>query len=323
MPTVLDFEKPFVELENKIVELTAFSEEKGLDLSEEIENLKKRAEAIKRSIFANLTPWQKVQLARHPDRPNAADYVKMLLTEFIELHGDRCFGDDPAVLGGIGWLGEIPVTVVGHLKGRDTKENVRRNFGMAHPEGFRKALRLMLQAEKFGRPVLSFIDTPGAHCGIGAEERGQSRAIAENLLRMSALRVPIIVVVIGEGGSGGALALAVGDVVLMQEHAIFSVISPEGCASILWKDAGRAREAAAALKLTAQDLLSLGVIDEVIPEPLGGAHRDPAGAGAAIREAVVRHLQALLRLTPEELVARRYAKLKNVGRVGAPDGAGE
>ncbi|MEW6447527.1 MAG: acetyl-CoA carboxylase carboxyltransferase subunit alpha [Bacillota bacterium] len=315
MPTVLDFERPFVELENKIIELISFSQEKDLDLSDEIQSLRRRADELKRSIFANLTSSQKVQLARHPDRPCTEDYVRMLFKDFIELHGDRCYGDDPAVLGGIGRFEGVAVTVVGHLKGRDTRANVNRNFGMAHPEGFRKALRLMLQAEKFGRPVISFIDTPGAHCGIGAEERGQSQAIAQNLLRMSALRVPIIVVVIGEGGSGGALALGVGDRILMQEHSVFSVISPEGCASILWKDASRAREAAEALKLTAQDLLSLGIIDEVVPEPLGGAHRDPEAAGNLLREALARQLASLKDLPPGELVDRRYAKLRGIGRV--------
>ncbi|HIE12925.1 MAG TPA: acetyl-CoA carboxylase carboxyltransferase subunit alpha [Desulfotomaculum sp.] len=315
MPTVLDFERPFVELENKIVELTSFSRERELDLSDEIENLSRRANELKRSIFEHLTPAQKVQLARHPDRPGTEDYVRMLFQDFVELHGDRSYGDDPAVLGGIGRFDGQAVTVVGHLKGRDTMTNLSRNFGMAHPEGLRKALRLMLQAEKFGRPVISLIDTPGAHCGIGAEERGQSQAIAQNLLRMSALRVPIIVVVIGEGGSGGALALGVGDRILMQEHSIFSVISPEGCASILWKDASRAREAAEALKLTAQDLLSLGIIDEVVPEPLGGAHRDPETAGNLLREALARQLAALKDLPPGELVQRRYAKLREMGRL--------
>lgn len=320
MPTILDFERPFVELENKIAELTSFSREKDLDLSEEIEHLEKRAEELKRSIFANLTPWQRVQLARHPDRPNTEEYVRMLFEDFIEFHGDRCYGDDPAVLGGIGRLNGTAVTVVGHRKGRDTRENVSRNFGMAHPEGFRKALRLMHQAEKFGRPVITFIDTPGAHCGVGAEERGQSCAIAQNLLGMSALRVPIIVVVIGEGGSGGALALGVGDRILMQEHAIFSVISPEGCASILWKDPSRAQEAAEALKLTAHDLLALGIVDEVIPEPLGGAHRDPEGAAALVRERLVQHLETLKRMAPEELVRSRWMKFRQIGLVSEEAG---
>lgn len=315
MPVALDFEKPLIELENKITELTSFSQEKGLELSGEIENLRKRAEELKRSIFTNLTPWQKVQLARHPDRPNTEDYVKMLFQEFLELHGDRCYGDDPAVLGGIGLFDGTPVTVVGHLRGRDTKENVNRNFGMAHPEGFRKALRLMLQAEKFGRPVVSFLDTRGAHYGVGAEERGQCYAIAQNLLRMSTLRIPIIVIVIGEGGSGGALAIGVGDRILMQEHAVYSVINPEGCASILWKDATRAREAAEALRLTAEDLLALGIADEMIPEPLGGAHRDPEGAGALLREALARNLRELSKLTPDELVERRYSKFRNTGSI--------
>ncbi|RJX18568.1 MAG: acetyl-CoA carboxylase carboxyltransferase subunit alpha [Ammonifex sp.] len=316
MPAVLDFEKPLIELESKIAELTSFSEEKGLDLSDEIDNLKRRADELKSSIFANLTPWQQVQLARHPDRPNTEDYVRMLFEDFLELHGDRCYSDDPAIYGGIGLFQGTSVTVIGHLKGRDTKENVSRNFGMAHPEGFRKALRLMEQAEKFRRPVISFLDTPGAHCGIGAEERGQSQAIAQNLLRMSVLRIPIIVIVIGEGGSGGALALGVGNRTLMLEHAIFSVITPEGCASILWKDAARAREAAEALKLTAQDLLSLRIVDEVVPEPLGGAHRDPYAAADLLRKSLARNLESLKDVPPEELVQRRYAKYRNIGSVG-------
>jgi acetyl-CoA carboxylase carboxyl transferase subunit alpha len=316
VPAVLDFEKPLIELESKIAELTSFSEEKGLDLSDEIDNLKRRADELKSSIFANLTPWQQVQLARHPDRPNTEDYVRMLFEDFLELHGDRCYSDDPAIYGGIGLFQGTSVTVIGHLKGRDTKENVSRNFGMAHPEGFRKALRLMEQAEKFRRPVISFLDTPGAHCGIGAEERGQSQAIAQNLLRMSVLRIPIIVIVIGEGGSGGALALGVGNRTLMLEHAIFSVITPEGCASILWKDAARAREAAEALKLTAQDLLSLRIVDEVVPEPLGGAHRDPYAAADLLRKSLARNLESLKDVPPEELVQRRYAKYRNIGSVG-------
>jgi acetyl-CoA carboxylase carboxyl transferase subunit alpha len=315
MPAILDFEKPLVELENKIAELTSFSDEKGLDLSEEISNLRRRADELKSSIFAHLAPWQQVQLARHPDRPNTEDYVSMLFEDFLQLHGDRLYSDDPAIYGGIGLFQGTPVTVIGHLKGRDTKENVRRNFGMAHPEGFRKALRLMEQAEKFRRPVISFVDTPGAHCGIGAEERGQSLAIAQNLLRMSVLRIPIIIIVIGEGGSGGALALGVGDRTLMLEHAIFSVISPEGCASILWKDAARAREAAEALKLTAQDLLSLGIIDEIVPEPLGGAHRDSHAAAELLRKAVARNLEFLKNVPPEELLQRRYAKYRNIGSI--------
>ncbi|ACX51590.1 acetyl-CoA carboxylase, carboxyl transferase, alpha subunit [Ammonifex degensii KC4] len=313
MPTYLDFERPLVELEEKIAELTSFSQEKGLDLSEEIAKLHQRAEELKRQIFAHLTPWQKVQLARHPDRPTTLDYIRLLCEEFTELHGDRLYGDDPAIVGGIAWFAGRPVMVLGHQKGKDTRENMRRNFGMPHPEGFRKALRLMLQAEKFGRPIITFIDTPGAYCGIGAEERGQSVAIAQNLARMSSLRVPIIVVVIGEGGSGGALALAVGDRILMQEHAIFSVISPEGCASILWKDASRAKEAAEALKLTAQDLLALGLIDEVIPEPLGGAHRNREGAAEFLREALLRHLEELEGIPPDELCRQRYAKYRRVG----------
>ncbi|MGO0121914.1 acetyl-CoA carboxylase carboxyltransferase subunit alpha [Desulfothermobacter acidiphilus] len=313
MPTYLDFEQPLVELENKIAELTAFSQDKGLDLSDEIERLRERAEELKREIFTQLTPWQKVQLARHPDRPTTLDYVHLLCEDFIELHGDRLFSDDPAVVGGMAWLDGKAVMILGHQKGKNMRGNLHRNFGMPHPEGFRKALRLMLQAEKFGRPIITFIDTPGAHCGIGAEERGQSVAIAQNLARMSSLRVPIVVVVIGEGGSGGALALGVGDRILMQEYAIFSVISPEGCASIIWKDATRAKEAAEALKLTAPDLYSLGLIDEVVPEPMGGSHRNREEAAALLRQAILRHLEELQALPPDQLVSQRYDKYRRLG----------
>ncbi len=312
----LDFERPLLELEAKIEELNRFTQEKGIDFSEEIALLEKKSRDMKENIYSNLSPWQKVQIARHAARPNTLDYCKALFTDFLELHGDRLFGDDPAILGGLARYKGIPVTVIGHLKGHDTKENVQRNFGMAHPEGFRKALRLMKQAEKFGRPVVCFIDTAGAYCGMGAEERGQGEAIARNLMVMSALKVPIISVVIGEGGSGGALALGVANKILMQEHAIFSVSSPEAAASILWKDGNKAKEAAEALNLTAEDLLRLGVIDEILPEPLGGAHSDLAASYSLLDEALERHLKELLQQSTEQLVETRYAKFRAMGQTG-------
>ncbi|MCL5781270.1 MAG: acetyl-CoA carboxylase carboxyltransferase subunit alpha [Firmicutes bacterium] len=312
----LDFERPLLELEAKIEELKRFTREKDIDFSDEIVLLEKKSREMKENIYNNLTPWQKVQIARHAARPNTLDYIKALFTDFLELHGDRLYGDDPAVMGGIGRYKGIPVTVMGHLKGHDTKENVQRNFGMAHPEGFRKALRLMKQAEKFGRPVICFIDTAGAYCGMGAEERGQGEAIARNLMVMSALRVPVVSVVIGEGGSGGALALGVANKILMQEHAIFSVSSPEAAASILWKDGTKAKEAAEALNLTAQDLLRLGVIDEIVTEPLGGAHSDLTTACHLLDQALERNLKELLEKSAEELVEARYAKFRAVGQTG-------
>lgn len=312
----LDFERPLQELEAKIEELKRFTSEKGIDFSEEITLLEKKSRDMKEKIYSNLDPWQKVQIARHPARPNTLDYIKSLFSDFLELHGDRLYGDDPAVMGGIARYKGIPVTVLGHLKGHDTKENVQRNFGMAHPEGFRKALRLMKQAEKFNRPVICFIDTAGAYCGMGAEERGQGEAIARNLMVMSALKTPVLSVVIGEGGSGGALALGVANRILMQEHAIFSVSSPEAAASILWKDGGKAKEAAEALNITAQDLLRLGVIDEIIAEPLGGGHSDLPAAYSILDEALERNLREILKLSQEELVESRYAKVRAMGQTG-------
>jgi len=311
--SILEFEKPIQELETKISELRNFSREKGIDLGNEIAILENRAREVREIIYSNLNPWQKVLIARHPERPNTYDYIKYLLTDFIELHGDRLFGDDPAVVGGIGRFRGRAVTVLGHIKGKDTKENLSRNFGMAHPEGYRKGIRLMKQAEKFRRPVFCFIDTSGAYPGMGAEERGQSEAIARSITVMSTLKVPVLVVVIGEGGSGGALAFGVGDHILLLEHAIYSIISPEGYASILWKDASRAREAAEALKLTAQDLLELGVADQVLPEPVGGAHRDPEGAARMLGEALAAALDELTGVDPEVLVARRYEKFRVIG----------
>lgn len=310
----LEFDRPINELEQKITELRRFAGEKGIDLSNEIANLEARLNELKHNIYGNFSPWHKVLIARHPDRPNTLDYINLLCTDFIQLHGDRYFGDDPAVIGGIARLQGRPVTVIGHLKGRDTKENLVRNFGMAHPEGYRKALRLMHQAEKFHRPVLAFIDTPGAYCGMGAEERGQAEAIARCIQGMLVLRVPVISVVLGEGGSGGALAFAVGDRLLMQEHAIFSVISPEAYATILWKDASRCREAADVMKITAQDLFSYQLVDEVIPEPLGGAHRDKIEAARLVGEAVARQLEQLLTHSVEELLTMRYDRFRRIGR---------
>lgn len=315
MPAVFDFERPVVELETKIAELKAFAAEKGLTLESEINTLEQRAAELKEEIYGHLTPWQKVLMARHPERPGTVDYIEALITDFVELHGDRLYGDDAAVMGGIGRFDGTPVTVIGNRKGRDTKENLARNFGMANPEGYRKALRLMRQAEKFDRPVICFVDTPGAHCGLGAEQRGQFEAIAKNIMVMGFLRTPIIAVVVGEGGSGGALAIAAGDRILMQEHSIFSISSPEACASIIWKDAGRARDAAAVLKLTAQDLVEMGIADAIIPEPLGGAHRGKAAATAGVAEAVRENLAELTAMDRDELLAARYRKFRDIGNL--------
>jgi len=304
----LDFEKPIVELEEKIRELSGVQ---GID--DELERLKEQCEKLKKKVYSNLTRWQRVQLARHPKRPYTMDYINLITSDFIELHGDRNFGDDEAIVAGLGRLEGRSVVIVGQQKGRDTKEKLRRNFGMPHPEGYRKALRVMQLGDKFGLPIISLVDTPGAYPGIGAEERGQSEAIARNLKEMSLLEVPIIVVIIGEGGSGGALAIAVGNKVLMMENSIYSVISPEGCASILWRDATKAPQAAEALKLTAQDLLELGVIDEIIPEPLGGAHRDPEVAADRLKSSILSSLKELEGLSKEELVSQRIEKFAKMG----------
>jgi acetyl-CoA carboxylase carboxyl transferase subunit alpha len=306
----LDFEKPILELEQKIAELKQLG---GSSLEVEVRRLERRARRLQKEVFADLTAWQKVQLSRHPLRPFALDYIGHLFTDFFELHGDRAFGDDAAIVGGMGWLGGRSLLVVGHQKGRGTKENLKRNFGMPRPEGYRKARRLMELGARFGRSIVTFIDTPGAYPGIDAEERGQAEAIAKNLEVMARLPVPIVAVVIGEGGSGGALALGVADRILMLEYAIYSVISPEGCASILWKDQKEVEAAARELKLTAQDLRELGVADEVIAEPAGGAHRDPQAAARSVGEVVARHLGELERLAPEELLERRYEKYRRMG----------
>lgn len=309
----LEFEKPIIELENKVKELEKFSAEHNVNLSKEIDILKIKLDTMRKQVYGDLTPWQKVKLARLPERPTSIDYIKRIIPDFIELHGDRFYGDDKAIVGGIGTIEDIPVTVIGHQKGRDLKENIERNFGMPHPEGYRKALRLMKQAEKFNRPIITFVDTPGAYCGIGAEERGQGEAIATNLIEMSRLKVPIIIIVIGEGGSGGALALGVGDRVCMLEHSVYSVISPEGLASILWKDASLAQKAANIMKLTSADLLEFGVIDKIIEEPLGGAHKDVDFVAEKIKEYILSEIPKLMKLDKKDLLNLRYDKIRKIG----------
>lgn len=313
MSNFLDFEKPILELENKIKELEEFSREKDVNLDDEIETLRRKSDDMKNEIYSNLGPWEKVKLARHKDRPNTLEYIANIFTDFIEFHGDRQFADDKSIVGGIAMLEGEPVTVIGHQKGRDTGENISRNFGMPHPEGYRKALRLMKQAEKFGRPVITFIDTPGAFCGLGAEERGQGEAIALNLLEMSRLSVPTMAIVIGEGGSGGALALGVGDRIAMLEHSVYSVISPEGLASILWKDSKKAQSAAEVMKLTSENLKQLKVIDDIIDEPLGGAHKDLEEMSGNIKSYIAKSLEALKAKDIEELKEQRYIKIRNMG----------
>jgi acetyl-CoA carboxylase carboxyl transferase subunit alpha len=312
MTAYLDFEQPLAELDQRINNLKEQSR-RDVKAAEEVKRLQKKAYQLQQELYHRLTPWQRTLIARHQERPGTADYLAGLLKDFTELHGDRLYGDDPAMLGGIGWLEQRPVAVIGHCKGKSVKERVQRNFGMPHPEGYRKALRLMQLAEQFGRPILTFIDTPGAYPGVGAEERGQSEAIARNLMVMAGLRVPIVCVVIGEGGSGGALALGVGDRVLMLEHAVYSVISPEGCAAILWDDSAKAKEAAEAMKMTAPDLLRLGVIDEIVSEPLGGAHRDPAKTIDSVKRAILHHLDKLDGQPLDELVDQRYRKFRRMG----------
>ncbi|TBL75053.1 acetyl-CoA carboxylase carboxyl transferase subunit alpha [Paenibacillus thalictri] len=310
----LPFEQPLIELRAKIDELRKFGTDKHIDFSDEISRLEERLKQLEDEMYNDLSTQQKMQIARHPQRPTTSDYIQQIFTDFLEFHGDRLYGDDLAIVGGIAKLNGIPVTVVGHQKGKDTKDNIARNFGSPHPEGFRKALRLMRQADKFRRPLITFIDTKGAFPGNAAEERGQGEAIARNLLEMAGFRVPIICVVIGEGGSGGALALGVGNRVLMLENAVYSVISPEGAASILYKDASKSMEAAEAMKITANHIQELGVIDEIVPEPKGGAHRDATVQAEAIKQAIWRHLEELLRLTEEELVEDRYKKFRDIGR---------
>ncbi len=309
----LDFEKPIVELEEKILELQQSAQNSDLDVSDEVAKLRARVETLGKEIFSSLEPWQRVQLARHPRRPTTLDYIERIFEDYKELHGDRAYADDPAIVGGMARLGDRHVMLIGHQKGRDTKSNIRRNFGMPHPEGYRKALRLMRLAAKFGRPVITFVDTPGAYPGVGAEERGQAEAIAHNLLEMAGLPVPILVFVTGEGGSGGALAIAVGDRVTMLENSIYSVISPEGCAAILWKDQSKANQAAAAMRITAEDVSGFGVVDRVLNEPVGGAHRDPDGMAAMLRDALVQDLEALEGVDTQQLLDDRLQKYLNMG----------
>ena len=312
---VLDFERPILELERKINELKSLALDGSIDLEEEIKTLETRLEKLKKEVFESLTPWQRVQIARHPKRPYTMDYINMAMIDFVEVHGDRMFSDDKAMIGGFAKIDGEKVLVLGHQKGRDTKENILRSFGSAHPEGYRKAMRMMELANKFDIPIVAFIDTPGAYPGIGAEERGQANSIAYNLREMMLLKVPIIVVVIGEGGSGGALGIGVGDRVYVMENAYYSVISPEGCAAILWKDRLKAPEAAEVLKLTAKDLLSLGLIDEEIPEPLGGAHRDPEKAAQNIKKVIKKALKELKLIPKDELLKLRYEKFRKMGNI--------
>lgn len=310
----LEFEQPIAELEAKIEELRMLGNDNEINILDEIERLQKKSRSLTESIFANLSPWQISQLSRHPQRPYTLDYLGSIFTDFEELHGDRAFADDPAIVGGLARLEDKPVVVIGHHKGRDTKEKLVRNFGMPRPEGYRKALRLMHLAERFRLPVLTFIDTPGAYPGVGAEERGQSEAIARNLLEMSGLKVPIIATVIGEGGSGGALAIGVADRVLMLQFSTYSVISPEGCASILWKSADKAALAAEAMAITSNRLYELGFIDAIVPEPLGGAHRDPAVVAQQLKLALIEALEPLEKAPVKQLLSNRYKRLMAYGK---------
>jgi acetyl-CoA carboxylase carboxyl transferase subunit alpha len=312
--TFLEFEQPIAELETRIEELRYVQDDSAVDISEEIQRLTKRSQSLTKDIYGKLTPWQVAQVARHPQRPYTLDYVQALFTHFEELHGDRHFGDDPSIVGGLARFNNEACMVIGHQKGRDTKEKILRNFGMPKPEGYRKALRLMQLAEKFQLPVFTFVDTPGAYPGIDAEERGQSEAIGRNLFEMARLRVPVIVTIIGEGGSGGALAIAVGDLVVMLQYATYSVISPEGCASILWRSAEMAPDAAEALGITASRLKTLGLIDKIVPEPLGGAHRDPPATAQALRKALTEALKQLSDKKPKELVETRLERLMGYGK---------
>ncbi len=308
-----DFERPIVELENKIKGLKDFSLNKQIDLSSEINNLEEKLRSLKKRVYSNLTSWQKVQIARHIKRPTTLDYVGMIMEDFIELSGDRLYRDDKAVVCGLARLEGRKIAIVGHQRGKDTKENLERNFGCAHPEGYRKAMRIMKLAERFSLPIVSFIDTRGAYPGIGAEERGQALAIAENIRDMFNLRTPIVIIVIGEGGSGGALGIGVGDKILIMEYAYYSVISPEGCAAILWRDSKMAPQAAEALELTSEELLSLGIVDEIVPEPEGGAHRDYEKAASNVKEYLLKSLEELIDIPSDELLLRRYERFRKIG----------
>jgi acetyl-CoA carboxylase carboxyl transferase subunit alpha len=315
----LEFERSILELEYQIESLKQFSSGENIDIAVQIESLEKRLDEEKKRVFSNLTPWQRIQMARHPLRPRTLDYVERIAEDFVELHGDRRFGDDKAVVGGFATVDGRRIMLVGHQKGHDANENVQRNFGMPHPEGYRKGIRLMGIAEKFGLPVVSFIDTPAAYPGTGAEERGQGEAIAFNLRQMTRLRTPIVVVVVGEGGSGGALAFGAGDRIYMLEYSIYSVCPPEACASILWRDAGKAEQAAVALKMTAADLLEQGIIDGIIPEPLGGAHRDPDETARRVKTKLCEAIAELEAIEVTELLAGRYEKFRNIGRFAEAD----
>ncbi len=308
---VLEFEKPIIELEQKIEEMRKYAD--NLDIADEIETLEKKVDQLRSSIYSSLTRWQRVQLARHPERPYTSDYIQMMIEDFVELHGDRTFGDDKAIVGGFGKLDKETVLILGHQKGRDTKSNLFRNFGMPNPEGYRKALRLMKLAGKFHRPVVTLLDTPGAYPGIGAEERGQAEAIARNLFEMSHLPVPIIVVIIGEGASGGALGIGVGDRILMFENAWYSVIAPESCSSILWRSWEYKEQAAEALKLTAPDLVEQGIVDRIVPEPQGGAHRNPDEAASILKKILIEELRSLKKVKPDKLVELRVEKFSKMG----------
>lgn len=310
----LEFEQPIAELEAKIDELRFVGEDAEININDEVARLKEKSQSLTRNIFSKLSSWQITQIARHPLRPYTADYLREFAPDFRELHGDRMFADDPAIVGGIGRIDGRAIMFIGHQKGRDTKERVRRNYGMPKPEGYRKAQRLMKLAEKFSLPIVTFIDTPGAYPGVGAEERGQSQAIAESLYVMSRLKTPIISVVIGEGGSGGALAIGVCDRLLMLQYSIYSVISPEGCASILWKSAEKAKDAAEAMRITADHLLGFGLVDEVLPEPLGAAHRNPVATAEVIRNAILKNLADLDKLDPAALLTERLRRLASVGQ---------
>lgn len=309
----LEFEQPLRQIETKIEELETYARSREIDLTEEIAPLRRRAEELLQEIFNNLTPWQRIQLARHPDRPYFLDYMRMIASDFVELHGDRNYADDQAIVVGLCAIDDRSVAVIGHQKGRDTEENLRRNFGMAHPEGFRKAMRIMELAGRQGLPIVTFIDSTGAYPGIGAEERGQHEAIARNLMVMAELPVPIVCVVTGEGGSGGALAIGMGNRILMLEYAYYAVCTPEACAAIIHKDRSRASEIAGNMRIIAPDLLELGVIDEVIPEPIGAAHRNPRETAENVKKTLIRHMDELARLSPEELIEHRYKRFRTMG----------
>ncbi|KSU63968.1 acetyl-CoA carboxylase subunit alpha [[Bacillus] enclensis] len=313
MVNEMEFEKPVVELKKKIAELKEFTQNSEVDLSKEIEKLETRLKKLENDIYENMKPWERVQVARHPNRPTTLDYIRCLFTDFMEMHGDRLYGDDDAIVSGLAKFDGVPVTVIGHQRGKDTKENIRRNFGMPHPEGYRKALRLMKQAEKFNRPIVCFIDTKGAYPGKAAEERGQSEAIARNLVEMAGLTVPVVCIVIGEGGSGGALALGVGNHIHMLENSTYSVISPEGAAALLWKDSTQAKRAAESMKITAPDLKELGIIDEIITEVKGGAHKDIEEQAHLMKDVLKQSLKELIPMSHEELIQHRYEKFKAIG----------